>query len=368
MTARPGAAPEAAAGNDGDPLKVERDRWKRLRELFLELLEEEPAEREGFLERRAAGDPGLRRDLAAMLRAHGDDSKLRVEKRLLAVQRSAERGLEGKRIGAYEVGREVGRGGMGTVYLAERVDEYRQRVALKVMTPGPRHPELEGRFRRERQILARLTHPNIAPILDGGITDDGRPYLVMPFLEGLPITLHCETRELDLRARLELFSTVCEAVHHAHRNLIVHRDLKPSNILVSRDGEVMLLDFGIAKLLEPETDPGSPGAPQIAGGTRSELRLMTPEHAAPEQVLDQPITTATDTWALGILLHELLTGRKPFSRAGSTRLELEVAICEEEPLPPSAAIRQGRAGDGKRDPWRERARRVAGDLDTIVLH
>ncbi|MEM1207514.1 MAG: protein kinase, partial [Acidobacteriota bacterium] len=340
---------------------MDQDRWRRLQGLFLDVLEAAPAERPSVLNR--VDDPELRRELVEMLRAHEDDSQLQVESRILKVQRSADGGLEGQRIGAYEVRREVGRGGMGTVYLAERVEGYRQEVALKVMTSGPRSRELEDRFRRERQILARLGHPHIARILDGGMTDDGRPYLVMPFVEGRPITAHCDQADLGLRRRLELFCTVCGAVHHAHRNLIVHRDLKPSNILVTEDGGVKLLDFGIAKLLEPDTADPDLDAPDGAT-TRSELRWWTPEHAAPEQVLDQPITTATDTWALGVLLYELLAGTKPFSAVGGTRLELEVAICEQDPQSPSAAARQRGGGVGG-EAW---GRRLTGDLDTIVLH
>ncbi|MCB1034868.1 MAG: serine/threonine protein kinase, partial [Acidobacteria bacterium] len=279
---------------------MERDRWQRLQSLFLDLVEVEPAVRERRLDECTGGDEDLRRELSAMLGAHEDESELQIEQHILTVQRSAAGDLAGQRIGAYEVRREIGQGGMATVYLAERVDEYRQRVALKVMRAGLGGRELEERFRRERQILARLDHPNIARILDGGVTGEGRPYLVMQYVEGLPITVYCEEAELGLRERLEIFCTVCETVHLAHRNLIVHRDLKPSNILVTLDGEVKLLDFGIAKLLGPAED-GSEGPAPAAD--RSELRLLTPEHAAPEQILDGPITTATDTWALGILLY-----------------------------------------------------------------
>ncbi|MCB1032854.1 MAG: serine/threonine protein kinase [Acidobacteria bacterium] len=271
--------------------------------------------------------------------------------------------LEGRRIGAYRVLHPIGRGGMGTVYLAERVDQYRQRVALKVMSNDRFGGELQERFRRERQILARLTHPNIAQILDGGVTEDGRPFLVMQYVDGRPITEHCDAEGLGIRERLEVFRAVCEAVHFAHRNLVVHRDLKPSNILVGADGQVTLLDFGIAKLLDPEDESSA-----AAGATTSaELRMLTPEHAAPEQVLDLAVTTATDTWALGVLLYELLTGTRPFA-AGGSRLELEREIVETDPPPPSvAALRTPRDGasSGALRTW---SRSLRGDLDTIVRH
>ncbi|MEO1370073.1 MAG: serine/threonine-protein kinase, partial [Acidobacteriota bacterium] len=245
------------------------------------------------------------------------------------------------------------------------------------MSAGLRHRELVERFRRERQILARLTHPDIAPILDGGVTDDGRPYLVMPYVEGQPITDYCDAADLDLRRRLELFLVVCDAVQHAHGHLVVHRDLKPSNISVTDDGAVKLLDFGIAKLIEPrsaspaDAPPSTPSTPSTAeegpddpapapdGAT--ELRLMTPEHAAPEQIAGDAVTTATDVWALGALLYQLLTGRKPFPAGGSGRAELERAICEVDPAPPSAAASASGASPAA-------VRSLRGDLDAVVLH
>ncbi|MEM8933503.1 MAG: protein kinase, partial [Acidobacteriota bacterium] len=326
---------------------MDSQRWKRLQTLFFDVLDVEEDERSALIETATEHDENdFRRDLLAMLRAHEESLPLRIEERLFAARPDDDDPLVGTRLGAYAVGPEVGRGGMGTVYRAERIDEYHQDVAIKVLTAGLLGHELAERFRRERQILAQLTHPNIARLLDGGMTDDGRPYLVMPYVDGRPITTYCDDADLTLPQRLDLFRTVCSAVHHAHRNLIVHRDLKPSNILVTDQGDVMLLDFGIAKLLDTESG-------HLGDATRSELRWMTPEHAAPEQVLDQPITTATDTWALGVLLYELTTGVQPFSRPDGSRLDLELAICRQDPVPPSQVARR---------------RDLAGDLDTIVLH
>ncbi|MDA8018811.1 MAG: serine/threonine-protein kinase [Thermoanaerobaculia bacterium] len=334
----------------------------------------EGVERAALLDEGCCGDDELRLEIEAMLRAHAGPL-MEVEEAVFGTESEdgVEVGLVGQVVGSYEVIREIGRGGMGMVYLAERVDGYQQQVALKVVRSEFVDSEMARRFRRERQILARLTHPNIAQLLDGGITDDGRPFLVMQRIDGLPITRHCDELRLGLVDRLRLFETVCRAVLFAHRNLIVHRDLKPSNILVSGEGEVKLLDFGIAKLLDPSDDLESIADP----GTRSELRLMTPEHAAPEQVKGEPVTTATDTYALGILLYELLTANRPFKGHDTSRSELEREICELPPPPPSLSVARRNRSDPKgmatiaasRASTPERLRRqLKGDLDTIVLH
>ncbi|PYQ59153.1 MAG: hypothetical protein DMF53_19250, partial [Acidobacteria bacterium] len=253
---------------------------------------------------------------------------------------------EGQRVGPYRVVREIGRGGMGAVYLAVRADEeFDQRVALKLVGLGSA-AEIVRRFRAERQILAHLDHPNIAKLLDGGTAEDGRPYFVMEYVEGRPIDEYAG--KLPLRERLALFREVCAAVHFAHQNLIVHRDLKPGNILVTADGVPKLLDFGIAKLLDPgRSDPGL---------SDLGLRPMTLQYASPEQVRGEPITTASDVYSLGVLLHVLLTGRSPYAAAADDRPALERAILQGETVRPSQAVAT-----------REEARRLAGDLDTIVL-
>jgi len=211
-------------------------------------------------------------------------------------------------VGPYRLVEEVGRGGMGTVWLAERADgQFEQRVALKLIKRGMDSDEILSRFLRERQILARLEHPNIGRLLDGGMSDEGRPYFVMEFVRGIPITRYCAGRNLTIEARLRLFVLACRAVQYAHRQLVVHRDIKPANVLLTETGEVKLLDFGVARLLSPSESEGPPTAPDSARGP------MTPEYASPEQLAGKPVTTASDVFQLGLLLHEVLTGKRPFS-------------------------------------------------------
>jgi serine/threonine-protein kinase len=251
---------------------------------------------------------------------------------------------------------------MGAVYLGDRVDgDFQQRAAIKLVRTGWDAGELQRRFRSERRILASLDHPHIARLIDGGETDDGKPYLAMEFVDGMPLCAHCDAQRLPLAARLRLFVSVCAAVAHAHRSLVVHRDLKPSNILVSADGEVKLLDFGIARLLEPGTH-----------ATGSALRMFTPEYAAPEQVRGDPVTTSVDVYALGLMLYELLTGRRPYGQASSTPAAYERAILVDEPARPSQLAQT-------RDPLAlthaharllepgQLGANLRGDLDAIVL-
>ncbi len=318
--------------------------WSRIGEVFHAALELAPAEREAFLARECGGDAGLRAEVASMLAAHEGETRLHLEDRLLQDGEPADP-LLGRTIGAYRLLSLLGRGGMGDVYLAERGDDqYERRVAFKLIRSGRGNRAAHERFLRERQILAQFEHPNIAMLLDGGVTDDGRPYLVMQYVDGEPITDWCRRRGASLRRRLELFHTVCGAVQAAHNNLVVHRDLKPANILVTPEGQVRLLDFGIAKLLD-EAEPGL---------TVALDRLLTPEHAAPEQVTGRAVTTATDVYALGVLLYELLADQRPFDVDRSSAAAIERAICETVPPPPSS--RAGASG-----------RALRGELDNIVL-
>jgi serine/threonine-protein kinase len=265
----------------------------------------------------------------------------------------------GRTIGRYVVRREIGHGGIGRVYLAERADgQFEQRVALKLVKRGMDTDEIVARFLRERQILARLEHPSIARLVDGGVHEDGRPYFVMEHVEGVPITRHCDERRLSVDERLRLFTIVCRAVQYAHRNLVVHRDLKPTNVLVTEAGEVKLLDFGIAKLLgTSESDATMIRAPGVV--------LMTPEYASPEQIAGDPVTTASDVYQLGVLLYELLTGRRPHERPGAERAALLFAVRDEEPRRPSL-VASVAAASGAPDAERLR-RRLRGDLDAIAL-
>ncbi len=299
---------------------------------------------------------------------------LRIEDALLSETPAAEPGADaqvGARFGAWRLVRLLGRGGMGDVWLAERADgAYEQRAAIKRVRAGWRPDELIARFRRERQVLARLEHPNIARLLDGGATADGEPYLAMEFVEGEPLNAWCDARRLPVRERLRLFAQVCDAVRFAHANLVIHRDLKPANILVTAAGRPVLLDFGVAKLLDHDED--------AALRTRADDRLLTPEYAAPEQLRGGAITTATDVWGLGVLLHELLVGRRPFRPTGTTATEIERLVLEHEPRRPSELAdggddAAGRAEDAARAAARATtpaalARALRGDLDAIVLN
>ncbi len=326
--------------------------WEKLRAAFEGALELDGAqEREAFLHRTLAGSPELLPEVSEMLRAHESDGPLEIEKRFLTEDGGSEPTLEGGSIGSYRLVRLLGRGGMGEVYLAERVEhQFRQEVALKLLRADWHGPDALARFRLERQILAKLNHPLIAPLLDGGVTEDGRPYLVLQYVKGQPITAYCDCNDVPVERRLALFCEVAGAVEYAHRNLVVHRDLKPANILVTEEGQIRLLDFGIAKLLGPSPEEMETPA------TRGDSRIMTPEYAAPEQIRGEPVTTATDVHALGVLLYELLTGQRPFASGDGKRTELEKRITEEDAAPPSRALGASRP-----------AKRLRGDLDAIVL-
>ena len=325
------------------------ERWRSARDLFHEALRRQPQDRPAFL-REACGDsPELAEEVLSLLSSY----EMASEDFLSPVVEAAPRGkiLEGRQIGSYRILHQLGRGGMGTVYLAERADEqYRKRVAIKLLKPGEDDSQLVRRFSNERQMLAVLDHPNIVKLLDAGVADDGTPYFVMDYIEGQPIDEFCQTRGLSIPERLTLFRQVCAAVHYAHRNLVVHRDLKPSNILVTPDGVPKLLDFGIAKLLLPEY--GS----MAIGLTRS-MQPMTPEYASPEQMSGQPITTSSDVYSLGVLLYRLIAGRHPYEMGTKTAAELERIVCHTIPERPTLAARA--ASGGK---WSG-----ASDIDNIVM-
>ncbi|HEU4564502.1 MAG TPA: serine/threonine-protein kinase [Gemmatimonadaceae bacterium] len=350
------------------------ERRRRIEEIFDAVLDAPAPERDTLLDAACAGDAALRDEVLSLLAAHEVESPALEE----IVRRAAADLVDGaalaERIGPYRLERELGRGGMGLVYLAERADgHYRRRVAIKLVRGSIDRPELRRRFEAERRILAALDHPNIAHLLDGGITRDGTPYLVMEYVNGLPVDEYCDRMRLTIGERLRLFATIARAVHHAHRNLVVHRDLKPSNILVAADGTPKLLDFGIAKIL----DPGLIDSTLPLTGTG--MRLMTPEYASPEQVRGEPVTTASDVYSLGVVLYELLTGHRPFRHDGRPGFELERQILEREPTRPSALIARargeapeggwsaGRASQARRASPQRLRRQLAGDLDRMVL-
>ena len=333
------------------------ERWQRLSPLLDVLLELGPEARHARLELLRAQEPGLADELEKLL-ALEDASDGFMEQPLLDKPGQPQAGTL---VGPYRMESLLGEGGMGMVWLASRADGlYQRQVALKLLRPGVADPNLRLRFTREREILARLGHPNIARLLDAGIGSEGQPYLALEYVEGIPITDYCRAHALSVETRLKLFLQVCEAVSHAHANLIVHRDLKPSNILVTASGDVRLLDFGIAKLLDdPEPAPLHP---------RTEVRAFTLHYAAPEQVRGEPVSTRTDVYSLGVVLYELLAGTKPYRLRRQTDAEWEQAILAVEPLKPSVAAQRVTGDDVARSPESKRqARRLAGDLDNIAL-
>jgi eukaryotic-like serine/threonine-protein kinase len=328
------------------------DRFRRVDAIFDAVLDVPAGEQTAFVERACGGDTEMRADVLGLLQAyHASGAFLEspaIELGAPLLEGSplgTARELPG-RIGAFRVVREIGHGGMGDVFLAERADgQFKQSVAIKLIRSGA--SALVPRFLEERRILALLQHPGIARLIDGGITEDGLPYFAMEFIEGEPIDRYCADRKLPLERRLELFADVCDAVSYAHQHLVIHRDLKPSNILVTPEGQVKLLDFGIAKLLQVREASDDT--------TRTDFRIMTPEFASPEQVRGEPVSTATDVYALGVLLYLLLAGERPYDVRGKSAAEVERIVCEHEPAKPSS-----RAPEGLR-------RRLRGDLDLIVL-
>jgi serine/threonine protein kinase/tetratricopeptide (TPR) repeat protein len=337
---------------------VTQERWQQVKAVLDGALERGGAERAAFLEATCRDDVELRGEVESLLSYEAEAEDF-IETPIFRIWEDGEKPLdEGQRIGAYRIVRAAGRGGMGAVYLAERADEeFRRQVAIKLVRRGMDTDEIVRRFRAERQILANLDHPNIARLLDAGTTEDGRPYFVMEWVEGRPIDEYCKAHQLAVRERLELFRKVCSAVHFAHQNLVVHRDLKPGNILVTAEGEPKLLDFGIAKLLATDEE--------LFAFTRVGLRPMTPEFASPEQVRGEAITTASDVYALGVLLYLLLTGQSPYKPVAGDSEGLARAICETTPLRPSSTVRQEREVQHPEGPVLRR--RLAGDLDNIVL-
>jgi serine/threonine protein kinase len=339
------------------------ERWQKLDRIFSEALDRAPEDRAVFLDQACAGDANLRLEVEALLAqdadagdfietpaAAGVDTLLDITATL--PEAPPEESMSGQRLGSFLLEDEIGRGGMGSVYRAQRDDgTYSQQVAIKVVKWGFAGPEVVERFRRERQILALVNHPNIAQIFDGGSTADGRPYLVMELIDGETLIKYSTTHNLGLTQRLRLFLDVCAAVAHAHQNLIIHRDLKPANIMVDHAGRVKLLDFGIAKVFHPDL-------PDHAQTRAASNAFLTPEYASPEQIRMERITTATDIYALGLILFEILTGQKAQRVPSSSMLEIERMVCQTEPRKPSEVRLEG---------VQHTANKLRGDLDNIVL-
>ena len=348
-------------------------RWKRVEQVLDQLLEAEPSERAALLERLAAGDPSLRREVEELLAADEAAGGFLERPAFAVLGITGETPLpvptdaSGRRIGPYRLLRQLGRGGMGTVHLAERADgQFRQQVALKLIRQDAGSPELVQRFLSERQILARLNHAHIARLLDGGTTPEGQPWFALEYVEGESITAYADHRSLSLEQRFDLFTQVADAVRHAHAQGVIHRDLKPSNILVTAEGDVKLLDFGIAKDTTSSTDPP----------TRQSGAVLTPEYCAPEQVLGQPATVATDVYAIGTVLYELLTGRRAHRLDQHAPGAVYQAVCETEVVPPSMVVLEQTPGSPNPNQLTAQARGLdslhlsrclRGDLDAILL-
>lgn len=359
-----------------------RERWERVQEILTGAMDLHGRTREDFLAAACGDDRALHDEVLSLLAAaeeadgYFDDLAGRARITASAAPPAEGPDLEGRRIGAYRLGPLLGRGGMGAVYAAERADgQFELSAALKILPLGAATPEAHRRFLEERRILARLEHPGIARLYDGGVTEDGTPYFVMERVDGLPVTEHCLTHRLSVEERLRLFLDVCDAVSFAHAKLVVHRDLKPNNIMVAAGGQVRLLDFGIARLLEPGESGAGMTATALGG------RLMTPRYASPEQLRGEPVTTASDVYTLGVILHEMLTGISPYEVTGDTTSLVEV-ICTQAVQVPSARLFRWARGSvsGSSDvrdvvataesmgsSVRSLSRSLRGDLDNILL-
>jgi non-specific serine/threonine protein kinase/serine/threonine-protein kinase len=325
------------------------ERWQEVKSVWHEAVALDAGGRAALLARIGATDDTLRAEVESLLAADdgAEDAFLNVPPHAALGLASLQASMVGRRCGPFELIEELGVGGMGEVYKARRVDdEYRHDVAIKLVHALPGASFIGNRLRAERQILASLQHPNIARLLDGGTTAEGVPYLVMELIDGKPITDYCDEHKLDVRARLNLFLQVCAAVQYAHQRMVIHRDLKPSNILVTREGVPKLLDFGISKILHPRA------VPERTDVTIATLGILTPQYASPEQLLGEPVTTASDVYSLGVLLYEVLTGTRPYALPDDTSREMRVSAIRSEPRRPSTVAAN---------------RQLRGDLDRIVL-
>jgi len=355
---------------------VEPELWQRVEQVCIAALERGEAERGAYVAAACAGDAALEHEVNSLLAGQSraerfmESPAIEVAAKGIADEEAAMQATSsmiGRTISHYRIVETLGAGGMGEVYRADRADgAYEKQVAVKVIRSGFGSEYFLARFRNERQILARLDHPGIARLLDGGATEDGLPFIVMEYVDGIPIDQYCEKLELSVPERLKLFRNACLAVQYAHQNLVLHRDLKPGNILVTPSGDVKLLDFGIAKITDADENHLASAAEATV------LPMMTPEFASPEQVRNEAMTTASDIYSLGVILYKLLCGRLPFRTEGTAPHEVARAICETDPAKPSSmilaaggtAFGAGVAAGRKRDSF---GARIAGDLDNIVL-
>lgn len=347
-----------------------KTRWNKIQEIFWQALKLKPSQRKGFVSNEC-DDKKMEKEVQSLLKAHEQESFLdttidSIRERVFL--QTGNNNFIGEVIGRYKILSQIGSGGMGTVFLAKRADgEYEQKVALKLLKGNITSEEQQTRFRLERQILASLQHENIARLFDGGVTSTGQPWFVMEYIDGLSITEHCDKNRLNIRKRIELFLKVCSAVQYAHQKLIVHRDLKPSNILVTPEGQIKLVDFGIARMLNDE---------QASDHASSNERFLplTPAYASPEQIRMETISTSSDQYQLGVILYELLTGFRPYKIDGLTLSEIEEIVCLNDPAHPSALLNQE---DWKSEAsnilkcrdtnFKKFAKELRGDLDYILL-
>jgi eukaryotic-like serine/threonine-protein kinase len=363
-------AVEIAERNARNVSQFAMNRWKRIKKIFSEALELEGPERSRFVEAECSDDKEMMREVLSLLQAHEDTGVLdrqMDEMRMSAISEARSAFMKGEVIGRYRILHELGHGGMGSVFLAERMDgEFDQKVALKLLRNAFATDHQVQRFLSERQILATLDHDQIARLLDGGVTDDGRPWFAMEPVDGIPITEYCDSERLNVMQRLELFLEVCEAVSYAHRNLVIHRDLKPSNIFVKKSGKVKLLDFGIAKIIrERESEPEL---------TRPGMLPYTPSYASPEQVRGESVTTASDVYQLGLILYELLAGLPPYDISGKTPSALEDTICNRVPPHPAVQLVKSHSNKDPEQISRQRSvsvrklkKELIGEVGTIVM-
>jgi serine/threonine protein kinase len=355
------------------------EQLSRIREIYEKALSVSGSDREAFLDRECGGNNEIRKEIHRLFAAR-EQVPAWLDQPAMGAARPPEDPpelpkLEGRHVGGYTLVREIGRGGMGRVFLAERSDgAFRKQAAVKLLLPGANIAEVIARFQQEREILASLDHPNIARLLDGGVTEEGWPYFVMEYVEGQPIHRWCDERKLTVSQRIELFRNVLAAVRYAHQRLVVHRDLKPGNIFVTNDGVVKLLDFGIAKVVSAK-DRGE------SAETVTLMQMMTPEYASPEQVKGAAITTLSDVYSLGVILYELLTGHRPYRLLRAAMHEVARVIAEVEPTRPSEIVTTTEPGYGRDqtpitpdivsavregEPGRLQ-KRLSGDLDSILL-
>lgn len=309
-------------------------RWAKISEIIEIALEKQEPERSAYLTEICGEDTALRDEIYSLLSFEDTETdffdKNQISPLMFADSDNLTNNFIGQTIGKYKLTELLGEGGMGAVFLAERTDgEFEQQVAIKLLKQGFVSKVALSRFVSERQILARLHHRYIAQLIDGGTTDEGMPYLIMEYVEGLPLLEYCQKKNLGLKERLQIFQNICSAVQYAHQHLVIHRDLKPSNIMVTEDGSPKLLDFGISKLVSADGDEGQ---------TQTEFRALTPAYASPEQIRGEPISTASDVYSLGVILYELLTGKRPYDTDSKNFSQIIKMISEDEPFRPSEAF------------------------------